>query len=205
MTEIQHPPARVIRVLFGALFPRFVKPESWDRDYAAGEWDWLSTDTEQMGHHMAVLGFISRARKNPRILDVGCGAGPLYDYVQKIGMPTERYLGIDISAEAVKKAAQLGGHAEWQAHDAAEFTTDEKFDAIVFNEVAWYFKDPGEVLARYSTYLRDGGVLILSMFDVLPARSMWRSVFRRFEIADEVQVKSKKGHRWNVRLLTKKA
>lgn len=201
MMQIQHSPAKVLRVLFGAFFPHRVKPEQWEQEWAAGDWDWLSFDTEQMGHHMAVLGFLLRTRQNPRILDVGCGAGPFYEYVQRIGMPFERYLGVDISAEAVKKAAKLGGIAEFRAADAATFTTDEKFDAIIFNEVAWYFKDPGEVLLRYSGYLREGGVLILSMFNILPALRMWRSVDRRLKTLDVVHVKSRKGYKWQVRLL----
>jgi 2-polyprenyl-3-methyl-5-hydroxy-6-metoxy-1,4-benzoquinol methylase len=197
---------RLFLVYLGANFPSLVKAKDWDEQYARGDWDVLSTDTVQMGHHMVVLGFLQRTRRNPRILDVGCGAGPLFEFVTRLGLPFERYLGIDISSEATKRASQLPtpGGSEFQAADAQEFTTDEKFDAIIFNEVAWYFKDAGAVLARYAGFLREGGVMILSMYDILPARSMWRSVDRHFDTVDAIQVKNK-FHTWNVRLLAKRA
>ena len=195
---------RLFLVYLGALFPRFLSAQTWDHQYARGDWDVLSTDGVQMGHHMIVLGYVLRSRASPRILDVGCGAGPLYEYVQRLGLPFESYVGIDISAEAIQKARRLAtGNTRFEAADAQEFNPEETFDAIIFNEVAWYFKDPGEVLSRYAQRLREGGVIILSMYDMLPARAMWASVDRRFKTVDSVQVKSSI-HTWNVRLLAKR-
>jgi 2-polyprenyl-3-methyl-5-hydroxy-6-metoxy-1,4-benzoquinol methylase len=196
---------RLFMVYLGANFPRFIKAETWDEQYARGDWDVLNTDTVQMGHHMVVLGYVLRARPNPRILDVGCGAGPLFEYVKKIGMPFEHYLGIDISKEATDRANKIAtANSEFQPANAEEFRSDQRFDAIIFNEVAWYFKDPGATLVNYANMLREGGVLIVSMYDILPARSMWTSVARHFDTVDAFQVKNS-FHTWNVRLLAKRA
>jgi predicted TPR repeat methyltransferase len=195
---------RLILVYIGALFPRLVKAETWDHQYERGDWDVLSTDTVQMGHHMVVIGYLLRAGTNPRILDVGCGTGPMFEYVRKVGLPYEHYHGVDISAVAIKRAQELGGvNATFEAADAQEFTTDQKYDAIVFNEVAWYFKDPGATFARYATYLREGGVLIVSMYDIIPGKLMWMSAKRHFRIVDSTQIRAGI-HTWNVRVLAKR-
>lgn len=198
---------RLFLVYLGANFPRFIKAETWDEQYKRGDWDVLNTDTVQMGHHMVVLGYTLRARPNPRILDVGCGAGPLFEYVKRIGMPFEHYYGVDISKEATDRANKLAAGApnvEFHAADAQEFSTDQKFDAIIFNEVAWYFKDAGATLLKYAGFLREGGVIIVSMYDIRPGRLMWASVANHFDTVDQTQVKSSL-HTWNVRLLQKRA
>ena len=90
----------------------------------------------------------------------------------------------------------------FEAADAQEFTTEKTFGAFVF-EWPGISRIPVRSLARYAQRLREGGVISLSMYDMLPARAMWTSMNRRFKTLDAVQIKSSI-HTWNVRLLAKR-
>ena len=192
----------LVSTYFSFYFRSLASAEHWDEQYKAGDWDGLRSDPSQMGHHMVVLGYTLRAGSNPRILDVGCGSGGWLEYIQRAGMPYERYLGIDVSTEGIELARPLAdARTEFAVcADGATYTPTERYDAIVFNEVVWYFKNPGEVLARYAQHLTDRGVLIVSLYQLMSALPRWWSIDRHFHTVDKVQVQSQ-FHKWQIRLL----
>ncbi|HEX6239558.1 MAG TPA: class I SAM-dependent methyltransferase, partial [Polyangiales bacterium] len=146
----------------------------------------------------------------------GCGAQDRGDdaFVSEteIRDRIEHELGREASVAQVAQAAGMpleraqeleGVNTTFEAADAQEFSSDQKYDAIVFNEVAWYFKDPGATIARYATMLREGGILIVSMYDIIPGKLMWRSAKKHFRFVDSTQVRVGL-HTWNVRMLAKR-
>jgi SAM-dependent methyltransferase len=188
-----------------SLFPKLVTGKTWDREYARGDWDLLETDQEQLAHYLIVLGYLLRTRTNPRILDVGCGTGRLLELIERIGMPFERYLGVDLSNEAVKRArARAIVNSDFVTANASDFSTTERFDAVVFNEVIYYFSKPAELVSRYAEFLREGGVLIASMYKLPPIRFFWKEIDGIFQTVDVTWVRSRNNHEWQIRLLEKR-
>lgn len=96
------------------------------------------------------------------ILDLGCGTGSLSRE------PTERpvrYFGVDISDYAIDKARGLSPLTDFDISPLEVFTPSATFDAMVFNEILYYFS-PDEVVKqvkRYLNYLSANGGIIVSM------------------------------------------
>ena len=205
MNDLKEFLSRVFRPFFWALavfFPSIVTEETWNREYRRGDWDLLDSD-EQLAHNAIVVGHLMNASERSRILEVGCGSGSLLQLLQRVGF--ESYLGIDISSEAVSRAAALNvPNSFFQVADARRFVADERFDFIVFNEVAYYFERPVDVLQRYSEFLKDEGVIIISMFDFMLSRIIWKKLDRVFITLDLNTVHNRKGHKWQIRVIAKK-
>lgn len=205
MNDLRELLSRIFRPFFWALavfFPSIVTEETWNREYRRGDWDLLDSD-EQMAHNVIVLGHVLNAPKRSRILEIGCGSGRLLQLLQRIGF--ESYLGIDISSEAVSRAVALNvPNSAFQVADARTFHTDERFDFIIFNEVAYYFERPLDVLLRYSEFLREEGAIIISMYDFLLSRMIWRKLDRVFNTLDLNTVHNRQGHKWQIRIIAKK-
>jgi SAM-dependent methyltransferase len=205
MSDLRELLSRIFRPFFWALavfFPSIVTEETWNREYKRGDWDLLDSD-EQLVHTVIILGHVLNASKRLRILEVGCGSGRLLQLLQRIGF--ERYFGIDISSEAISRAAALNvPNSSFQVADARTFSTDERFDFIVFNEVAYYFERPLEVLLRCSEFLHEDGAIIISMYDFILSRIIWRQLDRVFTTLDRNTVQNRKGHKWQIRMISKK-
>jgi SAM-dependent methyltransferase len=184
------------------LFPKLVTGEIWDREYSRGDWDSLFSD-DQLAHYLIILGYLLKADASAHLLEVGCGAGRLFELIKRVGFGS--YLGLDISQEAIARARALAvGQSSFEVADAYSFSTDQRFDVIIFNEVAYYFKKPAEVLLRYAGFLRNNGLMIVSMYEFFPAWFVWRRLDRVFNTLDTTRVQNRKGQKWQIRLLSKR-
>jgi 2-polyprenyl-3-methyl-5-hydroxy-6-metoxy-1,4-benzoquinol methylase len=189
----------VLPSLVGVLFPRLVSRANWDREYKSGGWERLRSQDELVRYD-AIVDLMRGLPKDSAVLDVGAGSGRLLELLHGVGFGS--YLGIDLSAEALKQAAKLGvANASFVESDAESFTTEQKFDAIIFNEVAYYLKRPADVLARYEQYLRPGGMLIVSMFSCTPARWTWRQLDRSFDYVEAKRVQNARKLVWDVKVV----
>lgn len=100
--------------------------------------------------------------KNASILDVGCGEGPISDFILQSQKP--RYVGMDISKEAIRIAKSKRGPPLRFVHaEAHAFKPNSKFDIIIFSEVLYYV-DHVKVIDQYDLYLNPGGVMIISVY-----------------------------------------
>jgi SAM-dependent methyltransferase len=164
-----------------------VSREIWESQYRDGHWTFLE-ELEQMTRYSVIAGYLQSLKRGGNLLDVGCGEGILLD---RLGANDfSKYVGIDISQTAIELARKKRGDrsAFFQA-DAEQFIPAESFDAIIFNEVLYYFADPLAVAQRYSSRLRPGGVLISSLYmDSERARATARLLKRAFPIIEEVKV-----------------
>jgi ubiquinone/menaquinone biosynthesis C-methylase UbiE len=98
-----------------------------------------------------------------RILDVGCGAGPLSAALRDKGAIMS---GFDPSAEMIALARRrLGEDADLRVGDLAEPLpyADAAFDDVVASLVLHYLQDWTEPLAELRRVLKPGGRLILSV------------------------------------------
>lgn len=95
------------------------------------------------------------------VVDLGCGSGHLLRALAD-RRPAARYVGLDFSANAIRRARGLLPEARWLVGDAYAPPLEEKtFDLVLCTEVLEHLDRPKEVLdaiVRLST--RDGHVVI---------------------------------------------
>lgn len=166
--------------------------DRWEREYAANGWAWLNNNSERLHNHL-IAAYCSRLGPDASVLDVGCGEGVLQAILERFGYA--RYLGIDVAATAVARmASRADGRTRFQVADATTFTTDERFDAVVLNEVLYYFADPAAVLARLARLAHVRGYLVVSMAqvgmrDALLNQRIWRDADRLLHPVDRVSLR----------------
>ncbi len=114
--------------------------EVWEKQYSKGQWDYLY-QLEELAHYSIILGYIRNLKTGGSILDIGCGKGILQERLALYGY--SKYVGIDISDNAIRQAScKANDKTTFIASDATRYSPTEAFDAIVFNEVLYYFDDP---------------------------------------------------------------
>jgi SAM-dependent methyltransferase len=94
-----------------------------------------------------------------RLLDIGCGYG---QFLSTMASDCWDLTGLELSESAAAHAVTAVPSATIQQGDidSADFP-DEHFDCIVLIAVMEHFKDPKAALARYSKWLKPGGVVVM--------------------------------------------
>ena len=183
------------RRLLGRGKPRPV--EVWDQQYRAGTWDGLVAETER---HACVASLVGRfAPPEPFVLDVGCGHGALARQMR--GGACERYVGIDISGEAVRRAGVEGAAGEsFHAVDVEGgppgFLAPGSVDAAIFAEVLYYLDDPLATLRRFVPLLSPRGIFVFSLWKPSRHRALRRRLAREYDEACSTEVG--RGDTWRI-------
>lgn len=171
----------------------------WEEQYRSGVWDYLDSVSE-IAHYMVIVGYLQHFCANPVILDVGCGHGRLFQLLQPY--PFKSYLGVDFSAEAIRRARSLAtGGARFERVDFEEFVPPSRYDVIVFTESIYYSARPEEVLHRYMGALTPDGVMIVSMCQNRWQRSIWTALESVAKIVHSTAVTNESDLTWHVRVL----
>src|SRR4051794_9283670 len=79
--------------------------------------------------------FIADARRSGRVLDLGCGAGPLSRRLQELGFST---WGLDVSSELLAIARHRLPNAEFQCGSILEVPLPKALAALAVGEVLNY-------------------------------------------------------------------
>jgi 2-polyprenyl-3-methyl-5-hydroxy-6-metoxy-1,4-benzoquinol methylase len=177
--------------------------EKMDSDYARGKWDYLHGIGE-LGRFSILVGYCHFLKPGGRILEIGCGEGILQERLDPARY--SRYVGVDVSAEAVQRAnARAGdGKTAFICADAAAWQPGEAFDLIVFNECLEYFDDPLAAVRRYEPALAPGGAFLVSMFtgvETARTRRIWRWLESVYAVEDATRVTNKAGLSWILKVL----
>jgi 2-polyprenyl-6-hydroxyphenyl methylase/3-demethylubiquinone-9 3-methyltransferase len=148
------------------------------------------------------------------VLDIGCGEGVLYRHLDPAALT--RYVGVDISEEALVRAGIEDDSATMVAADLQSYTPEpgETFSAIVFNEVLHFAEDPGAEIARAAKWLAPGGIIAVSMYapwketggGYAKVRAMEEATgTEAWEVLDALELTSQaKDVRWRMRLIKPK-
>ncbi len=164
-----------------------VPPDAWESQYREGRWAYLQ-GLQQVTRYSVIAGYLQAFKNEGCMLDVGCGEGIL---LERLGAANyAKFVGIDWSHAAIAQA-QKRPHARsvFVQADAQFFVPDDTFDAVIFNEVLYYFDDPLAVAQRYGAWLRPGGLFITSLFAGSDrARAIGRLLKQAYDCIDEVEI-----------------
>jgi 2-polyprenyl-3-methyl-5-hydroxy-6-metoxy-1,4-benzoquinol methylase len=177
----------------------------WENEYKGGRWSYME-GVQEVARYSVIVGYYGCFKPGGTILDVGCGEGILQ---QKLAaLRYRRYLGIDISANAIAKASTHADYrTEFRHTDAQTFVADQKFDAIIFNEVLYYFSDPVGIVRRLADSLEPNGIMIASIWTSPLGRrralQIWRLIDSIAEIIDSTTAANREV--WTIKVFQPKA
>jgi 2-polyprenyl-3-methyl-5-hydroxy-6-metoxy-1,4-benzoquinol methylase len=109
------------------------------------------------------------ARNVTNLLDVGCGTGSMI-----LAVAPKKAVGIDVSHGMLEVARRAGAaHTEYvfTEADIATFTSNERFDVILFFDVIEHLTDVPRAFRTMHDLLTDKGELVLSM-----ANPLWEPI-----------------------------
>jgi 2-polyprenyl-3-methyl-5-hydroxy-6-metoxy-1,4-benzoquinol methylase len=173
--------------------------ENWEREYESHDWDCLKGIGE-LAHYSVIVGYCEYFDKLGAVLDVGCGEGILQERLRRCEY--SRYVGIDISAEAIRRASRRQDETtRFVQADVATYEPDQRFDTIIFNECMYYLEDPLAVLRKFEAALTDGGLFIVSMHETERSRRLWKTLESVHVVEDEVIVTNHSRVSWAIKVL----
>ncbi|MFG0274871.1 MAG: class I SAM-dependent methyltransferase [Phycisphaerales bacterium] len=213
------------RAAYSSLFERVVNrlrpPTRLSEAHSA------QVDAEHRGAHRAYIeatfGVQSRAAlsailtkfsrpESASMLDLGCGGGQQAEAARCAGF--SRYLGVDLSSVAIETARERMASKPDEFPDSCAFETgsvgswapadDERFDVIVFSEVLYYLgtaRDGADEVIRSAAWLREGGLLCVSLKDDGKSHAILRELAKGHEFVRSVVFQEQMGRpRHRVRL-----
>ncbi|OQP61076.1 hypothetical protein A3860_04990 [Niastella vici] len=165
----------------------------WNDQYRKGMWDYLNDDLEAQRYD-AIIQAVQAYGRNGYILEVGCGEGILQSRMPPGSYSS--YLGIDISEVAIKKAGRLCDQTtQYVRADMETYIPKSRFDVIIFNESLYYAREPVKLLVQYAHFLKQGGHMILSIYDTEENRRLLNSIGMNYSIREQ-QVSTNQRGSW---------
>lgn len=205
-------PVRAWRRLRFALYGRRaglgqpVPSSALDHEYASGAWDHFF-GPDELQRHEVLVELIRAASPAPRLLDLGCGSGRLAAMLRDV--PVATYLGVDVSAEGLRRARDLGLPSPFDHFEQQDFEQWQpalgRFDVITFNECLGYAPDPRRTASRFARLLPAGGTLIVSHFRATNHAEFWKRLAHDFDFTTERTATNAKGQIWDLRVLRLRA
>jgi len=172
------------------------REKRWNNQYEEGGWEWLR-NLEELAHHCVLAGYFARLKPGGSLLDVGCGNGV---FQQQLRGCYSRYHGIDFAA-AIEHARKAGDErSTYEAADMNDFTTPQRFDAIVFNESIYYHGDIRSGMRRYEEFLNPDGLFLVSMHGKERNDALWEALEERYTVLDAVTMQNLKGTKWTTKV-----
>ncbi|SFW82373.1 class I SAM-dependent methyltransferase [Amycolatopsis australiensis] len=113
-------------------------------------------------------------RPGEDVLDVGCGTG---ESTREAAAAGATALGVDVSAQAIARARELGGAAFEVADAQTHPFPAAAFDVVLSRFGAMFFADPAAAFANLARALRPGGRLVLLVWQERH-RNEWYSILR---------------------------
>lgn len=118
------------------------------------------------------------------ILELGCGSGGTGRLAMASGK-AGRYVGIELSLEAAKKAAE--DFSEMLVGDVEQLDLEpwrDSFDALIVSEVLEHLTDPWTTLGRLVTCVKPGGAVFASSPNIAHWTVLKELAMGRFEYDD---------------------
>jgi trans-aconitate methyltransferase len=109
---------------------------------------------------------------------------------------------VDYSDTAVAKANSLAlPNAEFHAADYRNFKPGRQLTVVVFNESLYYIDAFLDAIATAENFLDEQGVIVVSMFDTLVTRRIWKRLLERRRWLQSISVHDQRSKRtWTIRV-----
>jgi SAM-dependent methyltransferase len=120
----------------------------------------------------------ARIEPGERVLDVGCGTGPMTRAIADLVGPTGSVVGLDISSVLVEEATRRAAGRDniaFVCADAQTVDLDPRFDVVYSQFGVMFFEDPTAAFANLRSALRPGGRLVFACWQGFFANA-WMSV-----------------------------
>lgn len=145
---------------------RGLKTWLWDKDFSRGRYG-QSTEGD------LVYPYLEKYASGGCILDLGCGSGNTGTELRAEAY--REYVGVDISRVAVARGAAKSERAgrsrrnHYVCADILTYIPPRKFEVILFRDSIYYLPWPKikATLDRYSSFVKESGVLIVRICDGL--------------------------------------
>lgn len=179
-------------------------PAALDAEYRAGTWSYLDSLPER-SRHMIALGYMIGREGPRRVLDVGCGTGGLLELGENF--PLSSYHGIDLSEAAILRARRRfrgkdrAFPVRLEVADFESFTSESRYDFIVFEESLPFARDPVVVLERYERFLSPRGVFLISLCYNWWQNPLMERITDAYPTLHSSEVINEEGLTWQVRML----
>jgi 2-polyprenyl-6-hydroxyphenyl methylase/3-demethylubiquinone-9 3-methyltransferase len=187
---------------FSSFFKRkFIKnsAERHDEKYKNGHWEPLR-EIHELGHYSIIAGYFLFLKKGGSLLDIGCGEGILQERITQANYSS--YTGIDIANEAIRLAkSKEDQRTTFDCINLKDFETEEKYDAVIFNEAIYYVGRQVDIVKRFASYLKPDGILIFSNFQSQSSKIPWSEIESVFPKYDETTVTNSYGSKWVCKVL----
>lgn len=163
--------------------------EKWDKEWAAGEWDYMEAMPIERSRIGVIGGVFTRkyASSSARVLDVGCGEGAISDFL----LPNQSYVGLDLSKEAIRRGKiKRPSPVKFVHLTAHEFQPLQNFDVIIFSEVLYYVAYE-KIIDQYIRYLNPSGIMIISIFhktEKLLYQNIFEYARKKLKFIDEMDI-----------------
>jgi 2-polyprenyl-3-methyl-5-hydroxy-6-metoxy-1,4-benzoquinol methylase len=193
-------PTRILsHLLLDKSYENYHSAETWEHKYSRDGYD-LSVPKED-GRYGALTALLRRYDRGGPILDAGCGDGLLALHYRPLS--ESRLVGIDYSQAAIDVARQRHlPNTEFHAANFTEFRPATSFSVIVFNEALYYIADYAKTLRSLESLLRPDGVFLISMFDTVVTRRIWKALGDRYRPTQTVLIKDgQSGTGWTISVL----
>jgi trans-aconitate methyltransferase len=200
LSKLARLPVRAFHHIFlDRSYESYYSADVWETKYRDDHYD--LGDPQEDGRYGALLQVLRRYDHGP-LLDLGCGDGLLWKHYRPLS--DSLLIGVDYSETAIAKARSLGlPNTEFRAGDYRTFDPGKKLSVAVFNESLYYIDDFLDAIAKAESWLDEQGVVVVSMFDTLVTRRIWRRLAERRKWLQSLSVHDHHSKRvWTIRVWT---
>ena len=198
LSKLARLPLRAFRhVFFDRSYESYYSSEVWEHKYRDEHYD--LGDPQEDGRFGALIQILRRYDHGP-MLDLGCGDGLLWKRYRPLS--DSLLIGVDYSDTAVAKAKALAiPNTEFRAGDYRNFEPGRRLAAVVFNESLYSIDAFIQAVVKAESFLSEDGVVVVSMFDTLVTRRIWKRLLERRKWLQAVSVQDHRSQRsWTIRV-----
>lgn len=128
-------------------------------------------------NHSRYIDVLNYIPQNKYGLDYGCGWGCFTEIMKE--KTNSKILGIDLNQDDINICKYVWNDTNYMSCKIDEFESNT-FDFVVSNQVIEHTHNPGNYLSEINRVLKDDGILIISLPNILTIRNIFSIMRRNF-------------------------